>query len=118
MDPFEIFQSSGIYKVAILYFSHSRGLAIIGRHTADQNVEVIQISGEVDPHSGNFTALDYVSADVNTRFPVVTKTDFELLVSFIEGKIDDQTRMSIIEPEVIRNILTSMTLQSPSEYIH
>lgn len=118
MNPFELFQSSGIYKVAILYFSPSRGLAIIGRYTSTQHVEVIQISGEVDPHTGNFIALDYLNNDANDRFPVVTQGDFESLVTFIESKIDGQTRMSVIEPEVIRSILSRITTRPQSEYLH
>lgn len=117
MNPFELFQSSGIYKVAILYFSPSRGLAIIGRYTATNQVEVIQISGEVDPHTGNFIALDYIN-NADDRFPVVTQNDFENLVSFIESKIDGQTRMSVIEPEVIRSILSRITTRPQSEYLH
>lgn len=68
MNPFELFQSSDIYKLAILYFSQSRGLAIVGRYTGGDNVEVIQISGEVDPHTGNFVALDYPGQSVWTSF--------------------------------------------------
>ncbi|MCX5862926.1 MAG: hypothetical protein WCG29_09655 [Desulfomonile sp.] len=118
MNPFELFQSSGIYKVAILYFSRSRGLAIIGRYTSNSDVEVIQISGEVDPHTGNFTALDYLNVEGDNRFPVVSKSDFENLVSFIESKIDDQTRMSVIEPEVVRTILSHITVRPQGEYLH
>jgi hypothetical protein len=73
MNPFELFQSSGIYKVAVLYFSRSRGLAIVGRCANGDKVEVIQISGEVDPHTGNFTALDYVGADSQESFPLISK---------------------------------------------
>lgn len=118
MNPFELFQSSGIYKMAILYFSRSRGLAIVGRYASGDNVEVIQISGEVDPHTGNFTALDYVAADRTDQCPVITKNDFENLVSFIETKIDDQTCMSIIEPELMRSVLSDNCSQSASDYIH
>ncbi|MDQ1239351.1 MAG: 6-pyruvoyltetrahydropterin/6-carboxytetrahydropterin synthase [Thermodesulfobacteriota bacterium] len=118
MNPFELFQSSGIYKVAILYFSASRGLAIIGRYALGNNVEVIQISGEVDPHTGNFTALDYVGGDSPDRFPVVSQSDFEALVSFIESKIDSQTQMSVIEPEVIRTILSRITIDPARKYLH
>ncbi|AFM22993.1 hypothetical protein [Desulfomonile tiedjei] len=117
MNPFELFQSSGIYKMAILYFSKSRGLAIVGRYTSGENVEVVQISGEVDPHTGNFTALDYVS-DRSDQFPVITKGDFENLVSFIETKIDDQTCMSIIEPEIIRTVMSENCCPGCTDYVH
>ena len=118
MNPFELFQSSDIYKLAILYFSQSRGLAIVGRYTGGDNVEVIQISGEVDPHTGNFVALDYPGTERLDQFPVITKRDFENLVSFIEGKIDNQTRMSIIEPEIMRNALSCAPAPETGEYIH
>lgn len=105
MNPFELFQAPGIYKLAVLYFSQSRGLAIVGRYAeADDSIEVMQFSGEVDPHTGNFTALDYPGTERDGQFPVVTKQDFENLVSFIEAKIDDQTQMSVIEPDIIRSI--------------
>ncbi len=117
MNPFELFQSSDIYKMAILYFSKSRGLAIVGRNTTAGAVEVIQLSGEVDPHSGNFTALDYSGADRQDQPPVITKRDFENLVLFIEGKIDNQTRMSIIEPEVYRSVISSPGTKDASQYM-
>jgi hypothetical protein len=118
MNPFELFQSSGIYKMAILYFSRSRGLAIVGRCTSGENVEVIQISGEVDPHTGNFTALDYMDSERVDQFPVITKNDFENLVSFIETKIDDHTCMSIIEPELIRSALSEDYAPKAPDYMH
>jgi hypothetical protein len=118
MNPFELFQSSGIYKMAILYFSRSRGLAIVGRCANGDKVEVVQISGEVDPHTGNFTALDYIGTDSQESFPLISKKDFESLVSFIEAKIDDQTRMSIIEPEVIKSCLSEMPAQDIRQYVH
>jgi hypothetical protein len=105
MNPFELFQAPGIYKLAVLYFSRSRGLAIVGRYAAADSIEVIQFSGEVDPRTGNFTALDYPGTDRKGQFPLVTKQDFENLVAFIEAKIDDQTRMSVIEPDIIRSIM-------------
>ncbi|HMK34464.1 MAG TPA: hypothetical protein VK463_05310 [Desulfomonilaceae bacterium] len=117
MNPFELFHSSGIYKMAILYFSRSRGLAIVGRCATGDKVEVIQISGEVDPHTGNFTALDYVSTD-QEEFPVISKKDFESLVSFIETKIDRQTRMSIIEPEIIKTCLSELQVPESGQYMH
>ena len=118
MNPFELFQSSEIYKLAILYFSRSRGLAIVGRHAPEGNVEVIQISGEVDPHTGNFTALDYPSPERSEHLPVISKQDFENLVRFIEAKIDDQTRMSIIEPELINSAMSNACCkESPNEFI-
>jgi hypothetical protein len=118
MNPFELFQSSGIYKVAVLYFSRSRGLAIVGRCANGDKVEVIQISGEVDPHTGNFTALDYVGADSQESFPLISKKDFESLVSFIEAKIDNQTRMSIIEPEIIKSCMSETHVQDTRQYVH
>lgn len=118
MNPFELFESAGIYKVAILYFSRSRGLAIVGRNASDDNVEVIQISGEVDPHTGNFTALDYAGSEVSDQFPVITKQDFENLVSFIQAKVDDQTQMSVIEPELIKAWGSKDGLPKKSQYLH
>ncbi len=118
MDPFELFQSSGVYKLAILYFSRSRGLAIIGRHADEEKIEVIQISGEVDPHTGNFTALDYVATQTSDRLPIISKKDFENLVAFIESKIDDQTRMSIIEPEIIRTVMSHGFAQDRGKFLH
>jgi hypothetical protein len=118
MNPFELFQSSGIYKMAILYFSQSRGLAIVGRCASGDTVEVIQISGEVDPHTGNFTALDYSAGESRDEFPVITKRDFENLVMFIEAKIDNQTRMSIIEPELMRTVLSAPSSRESGEYVH
>lgn len=118
MDPYQLFQSSGIYKFAILYFSRSRGLAIVGRTTNGEEVEVIQISGEVDPHTGNFVALDYVEPREEERFPVISRKDFENLVSYIQSKIDDQTRMSVIEPEVIQTLSAQGVLQDHGKYVH
>jgi len=118
MNPFELFQSQGIYKVVMLYFSRSRGLAIVGRKTPDENVEVIQLSGEVDPHTGNFTALDYNYFEAGDQFPVVSKRDFEKLVSFIGAKIDSQTRMSVIEPEIIRSLLSRNPTGERGQYLH
>jgi hypothetical protein len=116
MNPFELFESSGIYKVAILYFSRSRGLAI-GAVSGDK-VEVVQISGEVDPHTGNFTALDYAGSEEADQFPVITKQDFENLVSFIQAKVDDQTHMSVIEPELIKAVGSKDGLPQQSHYLH
>ena len=118
MNPYELFQSSGIYKMAVLYFSKSRGLAIVGRRISGDNVEVIQLSGEVDPHTGNFTALDYPCGEREGDFPVVTERDFENLVSFIAAKIDDQTRMSIIEPELMQSAISQSSVVEPNGYIH
>lgn len=118
MDPFELFESSEVYKFAILYFSSSRGLAIIGRHKDKEKVEVIQISGEVDPHTGHFTALDYGSDRSKERLPVISKKDFESLVEFIESKIDDQTRMSVIEPELIRAALAQGCVEDRGKFLH
>ncbi len=89
--------------MAILYFSRSRGLAIVGRYASGDNEEVIQISVKLTPIPGILRRWDYVAADRSDQFPVITKNDFENLVSFIETKIDDQTCMSIIEPELMRS---------------
>jgi hypothetical protein len=118
MNPFELFESSGIYKVAILYFSRSRGLAIVGRYASGDKVEVVQISGEVDPHTGNFTALDYAGSEGTDQFPVITKQDFENLVSFIQAKVDDQTHMSVIEPALIKAAGSKDGLPQQSHYLH
>jgi hypothetical protein len=118
MNPFELFQSSGIYKLAILYFSRSRGLAIVGKSLGDNTVEVVQISGEVDPHTGNFTALDYVNSDKVNSFPVISKNDFESLVTFIAAKIDDHTQMSVIEPELMRSVLAETSDLETGGFLH
>jgi len=117
MNPFELFESPEVYKVVMLYFSRSRGLAIVGRHAAADRVEVIQLSGEVDPQTGNFVALDYTGLTRNEESPVITKSDFEKLVAFIEAKIDDQTRMSVVEPEALRSLRSRSTSSEPSNYI-
>lgn len=118
MNPFELLQSQGIYKVVMLYFSRRRGLAIVGRTTMSDNVEVVQFSGEVNPRTGNFTALDYSASDRNEDVPIITKRDFERLVSFIADKIDEHTKMSVIEPDVLRSILSNGSSLQPGEYIH
>jgi hypothetical protein len=118
MNPFEIFESTGIYKLAILYFSRSRGLAIVGRSISDETVEVIQISGEVDPHTGNFTALDYMGSERKDPFPVVSRGDFENLVAYIQSRVDRQTRMSIIEPDLIRDAVACGSVQEAGKYRH
>jgi hypothetical protein len=117
MNPFELFQAADVYKLAILYFSRSRGLAIVGRSVNEGNVEVIQISGEVDPHTGNFTALDYTGPECEEMFPVISKRDFENLVTFIASRIDNQTRMSVIEPDVLKTVLTEGYLQESGKFL-
>ncbi|MCA1961778.1 MAG: hypothetical protein LDL33_13400 [Desulfomonile sp.] len=117
MDPFALFDSTDIYKLVVLYFSRSRGLAIVGRHAPGDNVEVVQISGEVDPQTGNFVALDYTSLLKNDNFPLISKIDFEKLVDYIGNRIDDQTRMSVIEPEVMRALTAQSTIE-PGDYLH
>jgi hypothetical protein len=117
MNPFELFESPEVYKVVMLYFSRSRGLAIVGRHVAADRVEVIQLSGEVDPRTGNFTALDYSGPAGNGESPVITKHDFEKLVAFIEVKIDAQTRMSVVEPEALRSLRSRSISSEPSNYL-
>ena len=118
MNPFELLQSQGIYKVVMLYFSRRRGLAIVGRATESDNVEDVQFTGEVNPRTGNFTALDYSASDRNEDVPVITKGDFERLVTFIEEKIDKHTKMSVIEPDVLRSILSNASALPSGEYIH
>ncbi|MFH0823103.1 MAG: hypothetical protein V2B18_10170 [Pseudomonadota bacterium] len=120
LNPFDLFSSSSVYKVAVMYFSRTRGLAIVGRLTGTGFVEVIQISGEVDPHTGNFTALDYPSCEKPQGFPVVTRSAFDNLVAFIAAKVDDQTPMSIIEPQLVRSIMSGSgnILQEPGPHVH
>lgn len=104
--------------MAILYFSRSRGLAIVGRFANGDKIEVVQISGEVDPHTGNFTALDYAGAEPQEQFPIISKKDFESLVAFIAAKIDNQTRMSVIEPEIIKSCLSEAHVHETRHYVH
>ena len=118
MDPFELFESQGIYKVVMLYFSRRRGLAIVGRNAVGDHVEVVQLTGEVDPGTGNFTALDYSSADRVDDVPVISKRDFEKLVAFVAEKIDDQTHMSVIEPELIRSVQIPSSAESAKNLVH
>jgi hypothetical protein len=117
MNPFELFNAKGIYKIAMLYFSKSRGLAIVGKCLKGDKIEVVQFSGEVDPHTGNFTALDYNLSDYQEASPVITRRDFENLVTFIEAKIDQHTRMSIIEPELIKPLLGERSRADLCAYI-
>lgn len=117
MDPFALFDSPGIYKLVVLYFSRSRGLAIVGRQAQGDNVEVVQISGEVDPHTGNFVALDYSSLLKNDNLPLISKVDFEKLVTYIGDRIDNQTRMSVIEPEVMRLLAAQSAPLEPGDYL-
>jgi hypothetical protein len=118
MNPFELFESFEVYKLVMLYFSRSRGLAIIGRRAQGDNVEVIQLTGEVDPQTGNFTALDYTTQESKTNPAVITKREFEKLVSYLETTIDRQTRMSVIEPAVMRAINYRSAAAEPCEYVH
>lgn len=117
MDPFALFDSTDVYKLVVLYFSRSRGLAIVGRHAQGDNVEVVQISGEVDPQTGNFVALDYASLLKNDNFPLISKIDFEKLVDYIGNRIDDQTRMSVIEPELMRTLAAQSTSREAGDYL-
>jgi len=117
MDPFALFDSTDVYKLVVLYFSRSRGLAIVGRHAQGDNVEVVQISGEVDPQTGNFVALDYASLLKNDNFPLISKIDFEKLVDYIGNRIDDQTRMSVIEPELMRTLAAQSTTRESGDYL-
>jgi hypothetical protein len=118
MDPFELFAASDVYKVALLYFSKSRGLAIVGRNTEDDNVEVIRLAGEVDPSTGKFIALEYSISERIRERPVISKEEFEDLVSYIETKIDDQIRMSVVEPDVLRFFPSESDLKEPGGYVH
>lgn len=117
MDPFALFDSPGIYKLVMLYFSRSRGLAIVGRNAQGDDVEVVQISGEVDPHTGNFVALDYASLLKNENVPLISKVDFERLVAYIGDRIDDHTRMSVIEPEVLQALTAQSASREPGDYL-
>jgi hypothetical protein len=118
MNPFELFQSTEVYKIAILYFSKWRGLAIVARNVGGGNVEVVQLLGEVDPHSGNFTALDYNCLSKTEGFPIMSKPDFENLVSFLEVRIDEQTRMSVIEPDLLQAAMSRSPNSEPDQYVH
>ncbi|MEW6350277.1 MAG: hypothetical protein AB1646_14515 [Thermodesulfobacteriota bacterium] len=118
MNPFELFQSSEVYKIAVLYFSKWRGLAIVARNVSGENVEVIQLSGEVDPHSGNFTALDYTCLSKTEGFPVMSRKDFENLVGFLAARIDEQTRMSIIEPDILKAAMSKSPQAEPGQFLH
>ncbi len=104
IDPFQLFESPEIYKVAMLYFSSSRGLAIVGRKASKNQVEVLKIAGEVDPSTGAFVALDYEGYSGDEQSKIITKQAFEDLVSFIEAKIGEEIRMSVIEPAMIRSL--------------
>ena len=118
MNPFDLLHSSGIYKYAMLYFSSSRGLAIVGRGTEDNNIEVVQLSGEVDPNTGNFTALDYISSGLIKEHAKVSKKDFDKLLSFIASRIDSETCMSVIEPDLINNLTSLCSNREPDQYLH
>jgi hypothetical protein len=118
MNPFDLFRESEVYKAIILYFSKSRGLAIVGRHTPGEKIEVVQVSGEVDSKTGEFTALDYTSGDAGPGAPVLTKNDFDELVTFISSRIDKETRMSVIEPELMRAVPEECSLKEPGPYMH
>lgn len=117
MNPFDLFESANIYKMAVLYFTRSRGLAIVGRKTPGGLVEVIQLSGEVDPHSGRFTAIDYQSIPGKEAPTVISKGAFDRLIAYVESRIDDHTRMSVIEPDVMRTLPTEPAQEDP-HYVH
>ncbi len=118
MNPFDLFSASEVYKAIILYFSKSRGLAIVGRHIRGEKIEVVQVSGEVDAKTGEFTALDYTGRDSDPGSPVLSKNDFDQLVSFISSRIDEETRMSVIEPELMKDLLDGCSVPEPGPYIH
>lgn len=118
MNPFELFESFEVYKLIMLYFSRSRGLAIIGRRAQGDKVEVIQLTGEVDPRTGNFTALDYSAEEPRRNPAVITKGEFEKLVSHLETSIDHRTRMSVIEPAVMRSVNGRVAALDPCLHIH
>jgi hypothetical protein len=118
MNPFELFESPEIYKMALLYFSGSRGLAIVARNMSRDNVEVIRLAGEVDPSTGKFIALDYSGQEGEKDPPVITKEAFEHLVSFIEAKVGDQIRMSVIEPQVLKSVSSVSPHPETGRYVH
>lgn len=118
MDPFKLFDSSGIYKAVILYFPGCHGLAVVARETMGEHVEVIQVSGEVDQHSGEFLALDYGSLLKNRPSPTMTKKDFDWLISVIASRVDGETRMSVIDPEVMKSIVEHQGLLDSGPYLH
>jgi hypothetical protein len=118
MDPFKLFESSGIYKAVILYFSKCQGLAVVAREIAEEQVEVMQIAGEVDPHSGEFLALDYVSLLKDRASPTMTREDFDWLVSVIASRVDAETRMSVIEPDVMKSITEHQCFLDSGPYLH
>ncbi len=118
MNPFDLLYSSGIYKMAVLYFSSSRGLAIVGRGVEDNNVEVVQISGEVDPRTGDFVALDFGPRRPTTKPTILTKADFDNLLSFIASRVDEETVMSVVEPDLLRHLSSHSALQDPCPYVH
>ncbi len=118
MNPFELFQSKEVYKIAVLYFSKWRGLAIVASEAGGGNVQVIQLVGEVDPHTGNFTALDYNCLAKTDGFPIMSKQDFENLISFLADRIDDQTRMSVIEPQLLQAAISRSPQLDPDQYVH
>jgi hypothetical protein len=118
MNPFELFESFEVYKLVMLYLSRSRGVAIVGRRANEDKVEVIQLTGEVDPNTGNFTALDYTMEDGKPSPPLISKRDFEKLVSYLENTIDQRTPMSVIEPAVMRAVNWRCAAMGPCEYVH
>jgi hypothetical protein len=77
----------------------------------------LQISGEADPHTG-ISTVDYAGSEGADQFPVITKQDFENLVSFIQAKVDDQTHMSVIEPELIKAVGSKDGTPQQSHYLH
>ncbi len=118
MNPFELFESPEIYKMALLYFSRSRGLAIVARNKSRDSVEVIRLAGEVDPGTGKFVALDYSGQGSDKDPPVITKEAFESLVSYIEAKVGDQICMSVIEPDLLKSVSSESPPLEPGQYVH
>lgn len=118
IDPFQLFESPEIYKVAMLYFSSSRGLAIVGRKASNNQVEVLKIAGEVDPSTGAFVALDYEGYNGDEQSKIITRQAFEDLVSFIEAKIGEEIRMSVIEPAMIHSLGLECSKGSLDSFIH
>ncbi len=118
MDPFKLLDSSGIYKAVILYFAKCQGLAVVARETEGEHVEVIQIAGEVDPHSGEFLALDYGSLLKNRVTPTMSREDFDWLVSVIASRVDAGTLMSVIEPGAMKSIVQEQVVVDSGPYLH
>ncbi|MFC1835423.1 hypothetical protein ACFL2Q_11920 [Thermodesulfobacteriota bacterium] len=117
MNPFNLFEATEIYKVALFYFSESRGFAIAGRRVSAGKVEVIHMSGEVDPHTGEFTALDCDMASNNDKTTLMSIAAFDELVSFLASRMESDTLVSVIEPHVIKSLHSQSHLQHTGQLV-